>query len=76
MRFGQRCQGRGSHEALVALQDAEIRLLENIKKCLTLRVKVDRDYANGLGELVAAANRLDTSDFKLPVFQVRASQSK
>ena len=48
MGFSSSLQGPASHEALLARQDAEIRLLENMKRCLGLRIKADRDYAVAL----------------------------
>ena len=71
MSFGEDLQGRSSHDALVAVQEAEIRLLENIKKCLTSRIKLDREYAAGLADIIATANKFDSTEFNSPVFQVR-----
>ncbi|XP_067142993.1 tyrosine-protein kinase Fer-like [Centruroides vittatus] len=59
MGFAADMQEKASHEALVALQDAELRLLENMKKCLTLRIKCDRDYANALNSVCIQAQKTD-----------------
>ena len=48
-------QGEAAHEALISRQDAELRLLENMKRCLTLRVKCDREYAIALNSVVLQA---------------------
>ena len=70
MAFGTELQGRTSHEALLNLQDFEIRMLENVKKCIAYRVKVDREYATMLTSLVATANKVDLTEFNTPVCQV------
>ena len=55
MGFSSSLQGPASHEALLARQDAEIRLLENMKRCLGLRIKADRDYAVALNSFALQA---------------------
>ena len=52
MGFSSSLQGEAAHEALVSRQDAEIRLLENMKRCLNLRVKCDREYAIALNSVI------------------------
>lgn len=42
---------RNSHDALLKLQDGELRLLENVKKFMTLRIKSDKEYASMLQNL-------------------------
>ena len=71
MGFGADLQGRTSHEALLRLQDTEIRLLENMKKCMTHRIKADRDYTTALGQMVQIAKKFENNEFQSPVFQVR-----
>ena len=63
MSFGADLQGRISHEALGRLQDVEIRLLENIKACLLIRIQGDRQYAASLSKFVQQAHKVDNSDF-------------
>ena len=70
MGFGTELQGRTSQEALVKLQDAEIRLLEGMKKCLTHRIKCDRDYAQALTTMVNIAQRVENAELQTPLFQV------
>ena len=55
MGFSSSLQGPASHEALLARQDAEIRLLENMKRCLGLRIKADREYAVALNSFALQA---------------------
>ena len=47
---------QGATEALLARQDCEIRLVENVKRCLTLRIKADREYAINLNAFVLQAS--------------------
>ncbi|KAM9329976.1 tyrosine-protein kinase Fer isoform 2-T2 [Gastrophryne carolinensis] len=42
---------RFSHDALLKLQDWELRILETVKKFMALRVKSDKDYASTLQNL-------------------------
>ena len=52
MGFSSSLQGETAHEALLARQDAELRLLENMKRCLALRIKCDREYAISLNTAI------------------------
>lgn len=61
MGFSTDLQDAFSHEALVSLQDAELRLLDNMKKCILLRAKCDRDYAAALTMVSNQAQKLDQS---------------
>lgn len=40
-----------SHDALLKLQDWELRLLETVKKFMVMRVKSDKEYASTLQNL-------------------------
>jgi len=59
MGFSSSLQGETAHEALLARQDAELRLLENMKRCLALRIKCDREYAISLNTVVLQAQKMD-----------------
>ncbi|XP_048251594.1 tyrosine-protein kinase Fer-like [Haliotis rufescens] len=59
MGFGSDLQGRVSHEGLLGIQDAEIRLLENFRKCLISRYEADRQYASSLNKFLLQAQKLD-----------------
>jgi len=59
MGFSSSLQGETAHEALLARQDAELRLLENMKRCLALRIKCDREYAISLNSVVLQAQKMD-----------------
>ena len=71
MGFGTDLQGRASHDALLHLQDTEIRLLETFKKCMTQRIYADKEYAAALGNVVNTATKLDIQQHDSPVFKVR-----
>ena len=59
MGFSSSLQGEAAHEALISRQDAELRLLENMKRCLSLRIKCDREYAISLNTCVLQAQKMD-----------------
>lgn len=48
MGFSTDLQSRAGHETLLGRQDAELRLLETMKRCISNKVKCDRDYASAL----------------------------
>ena len=60
MGFSSSLQGSASHDALLGRMDAEIRILENMKRCLALRIKADRDYSINLNGFVLQAQKVDT----------------
>lgn len=72
MGFGTEFQGKKSHEVLQRIQEHEIRLLEVMKRCLNIRVKSDRNYADALSGLVKEAQKFTCPEFQpmLAVFQV------
>lgn len=63
MGFGTDFQGRESHDALVHIQDTEIRLLENMKSCLQKRIDGDRKYIASLNSFVQLGLKLDKSEY-------------
>ena len=52
-------QGKAAHEALLARQDAEMRLIENIKRCLANKIKCDKEYALALSNVATQGQKLD-----------------
>ena len=73
MGFGTDLQGQSSHEALLKLQDTEMQLLECIKKCVTLRIRSDREYTSALSAMLTHSQKFDTSKYDSPIFQVGVS---
>ncbi|XP_050801691.1 tyrosine-protein kinase Fer isoform X8 [Gopherus flavomarginatus] len=50
-----------SHDALIKLQDWELRLLETVKKFMAMRVKSDKEYASTLQNLCNQVDKESTS---------------
>jgi tyrosine-protein kinase Fer len=59
MGFSSSLQGATSHDAILQRVDAELRLLENMKRCLGARVKADREYAIALNSFVLQSQKFD-----------------
>ncbi|RUS78100.1 hypothetical protein EGW08_014144, partial [Elysia chlorotica] len=64
MGFGKDMKGRASHDAMLRVQDSEIRLLDTIHNFVLTRAENDRKYAAGLGKLLATALKADNSEFR------------
>ncbi|XP_051794206.1 tyrosine-protein kinase Fer isoform X1 [Acanthochromis polyacanthus] len=54
---------RNSHEGLLKLQDWELKLLETVKRFMTLRVKSDKEYAALLLSMTQQTEKQETADF-------------
>uniref|UniRef100_A0A8C1DEP6 Tyrosine-protein kinase n=1 Tax=Cyprinus carpio carpio TaxID=630221 RepID=A0A8C1DEP6_CYPCA len=52
---------RNSHEGLVKLQDWELKLLETVKRFMTLRVKSDKEYASLLLNISQQVDKHDNN---------------
>ena len=64
MGFSSSLQGTSSHDAILQRVDAELRLLENMKRCLTARVKADREYAIALNSFVLQSQKFDEAQIQ------------
>lgn len=62
MGFSTALQGRAAHEALVVRQDAELRLMEVMKRALQLRAKCDKEYAINLASVAQQGLKIDRAD--------------
>lgn len=62
MGFSTNLQGHSAHEALLSRQDAELRLLETMKRVLTSKVRCDREYAVALCSVANQGLKIDRSD--------------
>lgn len=62
MGFSTALQGQGAHEVLLQRQDAELRLLDNMRRCLANKLKCDREFASGVAGVVVQANKRDWND--------------
>uniref|UniRef100_A0AAQ5ZRK8 Tyrosine-protein kinase n=1 Tax=Amphiprion ocellaris TaxID=80972 RepID=A0AAQ5ZRK8_AMPOC len=54
---------RNSHEGLLKLQDWELKLLETVKRFMTLRVKSDKEYAALLLSMTQQTEKQETTDY-------------
>lgn len=52
---------KNSHEGLIKLQDWELKLLETVKRFMTLRVKSDKEYASHLLNISQQVDKQDNS---------------
>ncbi|EFN78708.1 Tyrosine-protein kinase Fps85D [Harpegnathos saltator] len=62
MGFSTSLQGQASHEALLGRQDAEIKLLETMRRCLTTKIKSDREYASTISSLTTQGKKIDRNE--------------
>ena len=70
MSFGSDLQGFQSHEALLGVQDYEINLLENVRKCMIHRAKCDREYVAALSSVVGSVTqKLGNNNYDTPTGQ-------
>ncbi|XP_055324425.1 tyrosine-protein kinase Fer isoform X3 [Sitodiplosis mosellana] len=54
--------GKSAHDALLSRQDAELRLLEIMKRCLLQKVKCDKEYAVALTAAAQLGLKIDRAD--------------
>ncbi|XP_032516125.1 tyrosine-protein kinase Fer isoform X2 [Danaus plexippus] len=59
MGYASNGAGRAAHEALLARQDAELRLMETMKRSLQAKMKSDREYALALSAAAAQGQKMD-----------------
>lgn len=62
MGFSSALQGKAAHEALLLRQDAELRLMESMKRCLGQKAKCDKDYAIALTTVAQQGLKVDRAD--------------
>uniref|UniRef100_A0A6B2EHM0 Tyrosine-protein kinase n=1 Tax=Phlebotomus kandelakii TaxID=1109342 RepID=A0A6B2EHM0_9DIPT len=62
MGFSSALQGRVAHEALLLRLDAELRLLDAMKRCINQKAKCDKDYAIALGQVAQQGLKVDRAD--------------
>ncbi|XP_046967352.1 tyrosine-protein kinase Fer isoform X2 [Vanessa cardui] len=59
MGYASNGAGRAAHEALLARHDAELRLMETMKRSLQAKMKSDREYALALSAAAAQGQKMD-----------------
>ena len=52
MGFSSALQGPASHDAILLRIDAELRLLENMRRCVGIRIKSDSKFLQHPGRLL------------------------
>ncbi|XP_055613638.1 tyrosine-protein kinase Fer-like, partial [Uranotaenia lowii] len=62
MGFSSALQGRAAHEALLNRQEAELKLLDTMKRCLIQKSKCDKEYATSLAAVTQQGLKVDRSD--------------
>lgn len=62
MGFSSNLQGRAAHEALLCRQDAELRLLDTMRRCLATKVKCDREYAVAITSVALQGQKLERAE--------------
>ncbi|XP_058455999.1 tyrosine-protein kinase Fer isoform X2 [Malaya genurostris] len=62
MGFSSALQGRAAHEALLNRQEAELKLLETMKRCMIQKSKCDKEYATSLAAVTQQGLKIDRSD--------------
>ncbi|XP_062557777.1 tyrosine-protein kinase Fer isoform X1 [Armigeres subalbatus] len=62
MGFSSALQGRAAHEALLNRQEAELKLLDTMKRCMIQKSKCDKEYAASLVAVTQHGLKIDRSD--------------
>ncbi|XP_065074259.1 tyrosine-protein kinase Fer isoform X1 [Ochlerotatus camptorhynchus] len=62
MGFSSALQGRAAHEALLNRQEAELKLLETMKRCMIQKSKCDKEYAASLVAVTQQGLKIDRTD--------------
>lgn len=62
MGFSSNLQSRAGHEALLGRQDAELRLLESMRRCISNKVKCDREYSSAISAIAAQGQKVERND--------------
>ncbi|KAL3278881.1 hypothetical protein HHI36_016401 [Cryptolaemus montrouzieri] len=62
MLFSENLQGKIGHDAILSRQEAELRLLELMRRCLISKVKCDKEYAVALSAVATQGLKIDKSD--------------
>ncbi|KAH8417070.1 hypothetical protein KR222_002570 [Zaprionus bogoriensis] len=62
MGFSSALQSRAAHEALIVRQDAELRLMETMKRSIQMKAKCDKEYAISLAAVAQQGLKIDRAD--------------
>jgi len=62
MGFSSSLHGKAAHEALLGRQDAELRLMDLMRKCVAQKVRGDRDYGQALINVAHQGQKVERPD--------------
>ncbi|XP_068155772.1 tyrosine-protein kinase Fer isoform X2 [Drosophila tropicalis] len=62
MGFSSALQSRAAHEALIVRQDAELRLMETMKRSIQMKAKCDKEYSISLTAVAQQGLKIDRAD--------------
>ncbi|XP_055381518.1 tyrosine-protein kinase Fer isoform X2 [Condylostylus longicornis] len=62
MGFSSALQSRAAHEAIIGRQEAELRLMELMKRSIQMKAKCDREYAVSLAGVAQQGLKIDRAD--------------
>ncbi|XP_032592708.1 tyrosine-protein kinase Fer isoform X2 [Drosophila grimshawi] len=62
MGFSSALQGRAAHEALIVRQDAELRLMDTMKRSIQMKAKCDKEYAIAMAAVAQQGLKIDRAD--------------
>ncbi|XP_030829013.1 tyrosine-protein kinase Fer isoform X3 [Strongylocentrotus purpuratus] len=60
MGFGSELQSKTAHDAILRLNDQELRLMDTLKRVVSHRMRADKDYATALQGIGNLATKFDT----------------
>uniref|UniRef100_H2YD15 Tyrosine-protein kinase n=1 Tax=Ciona savignyi TaxID=51511 RepID=H2YD15_CIOSA len=66
--FSSTLLGKPSHDALIRLQDYELKFLEIIRKTVVGRIEHDRKYANSLSQLANTSIKIENAMYGSPLY--------
>ena len=62
MGFSAALQGKAAHESFLLRQDAELRLLDLVRRCMHSKMRADRDYALALSAMVQQGLKVERAE--------------
>nr|CAB3245778.1 tyrosine-protein kinase Fer [Phallusia mammillata] len=65
--FSSMLLGKPSHDGLIKLQDYEIKLLEVMKKTISMRIKCDKEYANSITQVALQGAKIEAPMYNSPL---------
>ncbi|XP_076809101.1 tyrosine-protein kinase Fer-like isoform X2 [Clavelina lepadiformis] len=69
MAFGANLLGKPSHDAIVKLQEHEIKFLEVVKRTIAARAKCEKEYANALAQITQLSTKIEHPEYDSPLYK-------